>query len=84
LFDQIGRINQITTLSPGCVQIVYAKREHGEQAVTKYHNRLLDGQFMYVSLQQTSSYSKAKAPPAVPTQNPKITSNTQQSTRENG
>ncbi|CAF1128784.1 unnamed protein product [Rotaria sp. Silwood1] len=76
LFSEIGRINEITTLSQGCVQIVYAKREHAEQAVAKYHNRLLDGQFMYVSLQQSSSYSA--------TQNPKITNNTQQPTKENG
>jgi len=63
LFGQIGRIHQITTLSPGCVQIVYTKREHSEQAVTKYHNRLLDGQFMYVSLQQPSSYSTTQNNP---------------------
>ena len=55
MFGQIGRIAEIKTLSEGCVRIVYAKREHAEQAVTKYHNRLLDGQFMYVSLQQTTS-----------------------------
>lgn len=42
-------------MSEGCVRIIYAKREHAEQAVTKYHNRLLDGQFMYVSLQQPAS-----------------------------
>ncbi|CAF3822612.1 unnamed protein product [Rotaria sordida] len=71
LFSEIGRINEITTLSQGCVQIIYTKREHAEQAVTKYHNRLLDGQFMYVSLQQSSSY-------------PKITNNIQQSAKENG
>jgi len=73
LFGQIGRIDQITTLSQGCVQIVYTKREHSELAVTKYHNRLLDGQFMYVSLQQPSSYSNAKS-----------TNSIQQPTKENG
>ncbi|CAF4001029.1 unnamed protein product, partial [Rotaria sp. Silwood2] len=77
LFSEIGRINEITTLSQGCVQIIYAKREYAEQAVAKYHNRLLDGQFMYVSLQQSSSsYST--------TQNSKPTNNTQQSAKENG
>ncbi|CAF3370867.1 unnamed protein product [Rotaria socialis] len=76
LFGEIGRINEITTLSQGCVQIIYAKREHGEQAVAKYHNRLLDGQFMYVSLQQLSSYSTI--------QNSKKTHNDEQPTKENG
>lgn len=57
LFGDIGPIKQITTLSQGCVQIIYDKREDAEQAVVKYHNRLLDGQLMYVSLQQPSSYS---------------------------
>ncbi|CAF2009100.1 unnamed protein product [Rotaria magnacalcarata] len=76
LFGEIGRINEITTLSQGCVQIIYAKREHGEQAVAKYHNRLLDGQFMYVSLQQPSTYSTI--------QNSKRTNNNEQPTKENG
>ncbi len=76
LFGEIGPISGITTLSPGCVQIVYTKREDGEQAVVKYHNRLLDGQFMYVSLQQPSSYS------IKPT--PKTTNNIQQPTKDNG
>ncbi|CAF1368777.1 unnamed protein product [Adineta ricciae] len=54
LFTQIGRVNQITKLSAGCIEILYTKREDAEQAVARYHNRLLDGQFMYVSLQQTA------------------------------
>lgn len=76
MFSEIGSINSITTLSPGCVQIVYSKREYGEQAVAKYHNRLLDGQLMYVSLQQTPSYSTK--------QTSKATTNTQQPSKENG
>ena len=39
------------------MQVIYSKQEAAEEAVTKYHNRLLDGQLMYVSLQQPSSYS---------------------------
>jgi hypothetical protein len=70
LFGQVGHITEIKTLSQGCVRIVYAKREHSEQAVTKYHNRLLDGQFMYVSLQQSTS------------QNSKPTSSIQQPTKD--
>jgi len=57
LFSGIGHINEIKTLSRGCVQVIYSKQEHAEEAVTKYHNRLLDGQLMYVSLQQPISYS---------------------------
>ncbi|CAF3736967.1 unnamed protein product [Adineta steineri] len=72
LFGQIGRINEIITLSPGCVQIVFAKREDGEQAVSKYHNRLLDGQFMYVSLQRTAA-AAAPSPPV--NQTPKSSNN---------
>ncbi|CAF0844886.1 unnamed protein product [Didymodactylos carnosus] len=52
LFGQAGQINHISVLSRGCIQIVYKHREHAEQACSKYHNRLLDGQLMYVSLQQ--------------------------------
>jgi hypothetical protein len=70
LFGQVGHITEIKTLSQGCIRIVYAKREHSEQAVTKYHNRLLDGQFMYVSLQQSTS------------QNSKPTSSIQQPTKD--
>ncbi len=33
------------------------KKENAKQAVANYHNRLLDGRLMYVSLQQPSSYS---------------------------
>ncbi len=44
-------------MSRGCIQIVYSNQEHAEQAVAKYHNRLLDGKFMYVSIQQPASYS---------------------------
>ncbi|CAF0945962.1 unnamed protein product [Adineta steineri] len=73
LFGQIGRINEIITLSPGCVQIVFAKREDGEQAVSKYHNRLLDGQFMYVSLQRTAAAAPAPSPPV--NQTPKSSNN---------
>jgi RNA recognition motif-containing protein len=72
LFGQVGRITEIKTLSQGCVRIVYAKREHSEQAVTKYHNRLLDGQFMYVSLQQSTPQSS------------KPTNNAQQPAKDTG
>ncbi|CAF2121852.1 unnamed protein product [Rotaria magnacalcarata] len=57
LFSQVGRIDEIKTLSRGCVQIVYLKPEQAEEAVANYHNRLLDGQFIYVCLQQPSSVS---------------------------
>ncbi|CAF2515827.1 unnamed protein product [Rotaria sp. Silwood2] len=57
LFSEVGHIDEIITLSRGCVQIVYSKPEHAEEAVAKYHNRLLDGQLIYVSLQQPSSYA---------------------------
>ncbi|CAF0804758.1 unnamed protein product [Rotaria sordida] len=57
LFSEVGHINEIITLSRGCVQVTYSKREYAEEAVAKYHNRLLDGQLIYVSLQQTSSHS---------------------------
>ncbi|UJR30190.1 hypothetical protein I4U23_017729 [Adineta vaga] len=77
LFSQIGRIIEIITLSAGCLQIVYAKREFAEQAVVKYHNRLLDGQFIYVSLQQTAASYSAK-------QLSKSTNNSSQPTKENG
>lgn len=83
LFSDVGRITEIKTLSQGCVQITYAKREHSEQAVTKYHNRLLDGQFMYVCLQQpiTTTTEKTKQISKTPT----TTSNhSQQSTKETG
>ncbi|CAF1434616.1 unnamed protein product [Adineta steineri] len=57
LFSQVGDIEDIKTLSHGCVQIIYAKHEQAEEAVAKYHNRLLDGKLMYVCLQQPTSYS---------------------------
>ncbi|UJR16310.1 hypothetical protein I4U23_003216 [Adineta vaga] len=57
LFSEVGDINDIKTLSRGCIQIIYANREQAEDSVAKYHNRLLDGQLMYVSLQQPISYS---------------------------
>lgn len=76
MFGQIGRIAEIKTLSEGCLRINYAKREHAEQAVAKYHNRLLDGQFMYVSRQQTASQ------PAPPISKPK--SVIQQPTKDSG
>lgn len=59
LFGEIGDIKEIKTLSRGCIQVVYAKAEHAQQAVTNYHNRLLDGQLMYVSLQQPSYSTKS-------------------------
>ncbi|CAF4804422.1 unnamed protein product [Rotaria socialis] len=77
--SEVEKKKKIFAVGPstqGCVQIIYAKREHGEQAVAKYHNRLLDGQFMYVSLQQLSSYSTI--------QNSKKTHNDEQPTKENG
>lgn len=81
LFGKVGQISEIKTLSQGCVQITYAKREHSEQAATKYHNRLLDGQFMYVSLQQSPPVSTDKSKPTSKT----TTNNTsQQSTKESG
>ncbi|CAF1528205.1 unnamed protein product [Didymodactylos carnosus] len=52
LFSQAGDISQISVLNRGCIQVFYKNREHAEQACAKYHNRLLDGQFMYVSVQQ--------------------------------
>ncbi|CAF0929929.1 unnamed protein product [Rotaria sp. Silwood1] len=57
LFSEVGHIDEIITLSHGCVQIVYSNHAHAEEAVAKYHNRLLDGQLIYVSLQQLPSYS---------------------------
>jgi RNA recognition motif-containing protein len=59
LFGEIGSIKEIKTLSRGCVQLVYSKEEYAKQAVANYHNRLLDGQLMYVSLQQPSYSSKS-------------------------
>lgn len=61
LFEQCGQIVEITTLSQGCVQIIYSRREYAEQAVADYHNRLLDGQLMYVSCQQAKALSTKKA-----------------------
>ncbi len=63
LFSEIGHINEIKTLSRGCVQVIYSKEEEAEQAVSKYHNRLLDGQLMYVSLQQPTSYTTKSSKP---------------------
>lgn len=40
--------------------MIYAKQKDAQAAVEKYHNALLDGQLMYVSLQQSSS-STAKS-----------------------
>lgn len=59
IFGQLGPINEIKTLSHGCVQVVYANEEHAHQAVADYHNRLLDGQSMYVSLQQATTELKS-------------------------
>lgn len=69
LFGEVGRIDEIQTLSHGCVQVTYAKEENAKQAINKYHNRLLDGQSMYVSLQPAISYStkSAKKTAAAPT-----------------
>lgn len=55
LFGDIGDIKEIKTLSRGCVQVVYLRQKDAEAAVEKYHNALLDGQLMYVSLQQPST-----------------------------
>jgi RNA recognition motif-containing protein len=63
LFSEIGHINEIKTLSRGCFQVIYSKEEEAEQAVSKYHNRLLDGQLMYVSLQQPTSYTTKSSKP---------------------
>lgn len=60
LFGEVGDIKEIKTLSRGCVQVIYAKQKDAQAAVEKYHNALLDGQLMYVSLQQSSS-STAKS-----------------------
>lgn len=39
--------------------MIYTKEDHAQQAVANYHNRLLDGQLMYVSLQQPSFATKS-------------------------
>ncbi|CAF1002363.1 unnamed protein product [Adineta ricciae] len=57
LFSEVGDIKDIKTLSRGCVQIVYAVPEQAEDAVAKYHNQILDGKLMYVSIQEPMSYS---------------------------
>lgn len=57
LFGNVGEIKEIKTLSRGCVQVIYSKQKDAEIAVEKYHNALLDGQLMYVSLQQSSNSS---------------------------
>jgi len=59
LFSKIGHIDEIKTLSHGCIQVIYSHPENAEQAVAKYHNKLLDGQLMYVSLQQPSYSTKS-------------------------
>lgn len=61
LFGEIGQIAEIQTLSHGCVQVTYANEDFAKQAISKYHNRLLDGQLMYVSLQPQISYSTKSA-----------------------
>lgn len=55
----MGPINEIKTLSHGCFQVVFKNEEHAHQAVANYHNRLLDGQLMYVSLQQPTTVPKS-------------------------
>ena len=57
LFSEVGDIKDIKTLSRGCVQIVYTVPEEAEDAVAKYHNQILDGKLMYVSIQEPMSYS---------------------------
>ena len=51
------------------MQIIYSKGEHAKQAVDNYHNRLLDGQLMYVSLQQPSSSFSTKSSKAASSAN---------------
>ena len=64
LFGVIGDLKSCKMLGRGCAEVVYAQKEDALLALSKYHNRKLDGQPMQCKLNTAPSASLYSPPPA--------------------
>lgn len=66
LFGVIGNLKSCKMLGRGCAEVVYAHKEHALLALSRYHNRKLDGQPMQCKLNTLPSASLYSPPPTRP------------------
>lgn len=64
LFGVVGDLRSCKMLGRGSAEIVYAKKEDAVFAISRYHNRKLDGQPMQCKLNTLPSASLYSPPPA--------------------
>lgn len=64
LFGVVGELMSCKMLGSGCAEVVYAQKEDALLALSKYHNRKLDGQPMQCKLNTLPSASLYSPPPA--------------------
>lgn len=66
LFGVIGNLKSCKMLGRGCAEVVYVHKEHALLALSRYHNRKLDGQPMQCKLNTLPSASLYSPPPTRP------------------
>lgn len=64
LFGAIGSLKSCKMLSRGCAEVVYAQKRDALIALSRYHNRKLDGQPMQCKLNTLPSAPLYSPPPA--------------------
>ena len=63
LFGVIGNLKSCKMLGRGCAEVVYQRKEHSLLALSRYHNRKLDGQPMQCKLNTLPSAPLYSPPP---------------------
>ena len=64
LFGVVGNLKSCKMLGRGCAEVVYAQKDDAMMALSRYHNRKLDGQPMQCKLNTLPSASLYSPPPA--------------------